>query len=106
MSNLPTPHRTQHPAVLARRERRQLQALESSATVELVATQLRQTLAQAGILAETAVTQTAMVSVTSTAATAAALQKAVPGVADALALLQAKHAVNQAQRLDAFAVGR
>jgi hypothetical protein len=106
MSNLPTPHRTQHPAVLARRERRQLQALESSATVELVATQLRQTLAQASILAETAVTQTAMVSVTSTAATAAALQKAVPGVAEALALLQAKHAINQAHRIDAFAAGR
>lgn len=111
MPNLPA-HRnvglriSQQPAVLTRRDRREIQVLESTALVEHIALQLRQSLAQSAMLAETAVTQTAMASVTGTAASAAALRKAVPEVAEALAFLQTKHTMNLGQRIDQFAQGR
>jgi hypothetical protein len=98
-------NRTQHPVILARRERRQLQAMESNATLELVATQLRQTIAQADILAQTAVTHTAMASAAGTAAVAEMFEKAAPRAAGVLALLEARHGVNLAQRIDHFAGG-
>jgi hypothetical protein len=108
MSNLPAHVSlgSTHPAALTRRDRRELVSMESTATLELVDLQLRQQLAQAGLLAETAVTNTAMASVTGTAACAAALRKAVPEVAEALQLLQTRHVLNAAQRIDRFAQGR
>jgi hypothetical protein len=104
VSNLPTHHTSSiHSAQLDRRERRQVQGLEGFAAVEHVALQLRRDLAQTHIVAETAVTQTAMASVTATAASAAALRKAVPEVAEALGYLQTRHTLNVAQRTDDFA---
>lgn len=109
MSNLPA-HAplgsASYPTVLNRRERRELASMEGTAALDLVGLQLRQHLAQAAILSETAVTQTAMASVTGTAACAGALRKAVPDVAEALLFLQAKHVANQGQRIDRFAQGR
>jgi hypothetical protein len=108
MSNLPAHVSlgSTHPTALTRRDRRELATLESTATIDLVDLQLRQQLAQAAILSETAVTQTAMASVTGTAACAAALSKAVPVVGEALLLLQASHVHNQKRRIDRFAQGR
>lgn len=107
MSNLPAHSlgSAQYPAVLDRRERRQLQAMEKAAMLAHVDVQLRRELAQARILADTAVTQTAMASVTATAASAAALRSAVPEAAEGLDYLQTKHNVNQGQRIDDFSQG-
>jgi hypothetical protein len=107
MSNLPAHNLggTQYPAILDRRERRQLLAIEKAVMLAHVDVQLRRDLAQARILADTAVTQTAMASVTATAAGAAALGAAVPEAAEALAYLQTKHVVNQGRRIDESAQG-
>lgn len=109
MSNLPVHSplgSASYPTVLNRRERRELSSMESVAALDLVGLQLRQHLAQAAILSETAVAQTAMASVTGTAASAAALRKAVPEVGEALLLLQSSHVHNQKRRIDRFAQGR
>jgi hypothetical protein len=94
------------PVLLAWRDRRALHAIESSAALELIQLQLRQNLTQATILCETAVTHTAMASVTGTQAAAGAFKTAVADAGDALTLLQGAHVANQKQRIEQFAQGR
>ena len=95
-------HRQSGAAGLDRRERHQLQKLESSAVLTHREIQLRQSLVQAQMLADTTGAQTAMACVAGTAAFAGALREASPETAEALALLQAKHLANLAQRMDDF----
>lgn len=90
------------PASLDRRERHQLQRLEATAVLANHEIALRQQLAQAQMIADTAIAQTAMACVAGTAGCAVAISDAVPEVADALAFLQAKHLANLAHRMDEF----
>jgi hypothetical protein len=91
-----------HPAQLDRRERYQLAKMETSAALTHRELHLRRELAQAQIIADTAVAHTAMASVAGTAGCVAALRDVSPEVAEALAFLQAKHVANVAQRMDDF----
>jgi len=100
--NLPVQRGGLFPSKLDRRERHQLLKMESSAALTHRELQLRRQLAQAQIIADTAVAHTAMASVAGTAGYVAVLRDASPEVADALALLQAKHLANMAQRMDEF----
>lgn len=101
-SNLPIQRslsRTQHPAILTRRESRQLQTMEANATLELVGVQLRQTVTQAEILADTATTHTAMASAAGTAAVAQMFEKAAPRAAGVIALLEATHGAKLVRKI-------
>lgn len=90
------------PARLDRRERHQLQRLETTAVLAHHEIVLRQQLTQAQMIADTAVTQTAIACVAGTSGCVAALSDADPEVAEALAFLQAKHLANLAHRMDEF----
>jgi hypothetical protein len=85
-----------------RGERREIDTMDRSARLAHRELQLRREHAQAQIIADTAVTQTAMASVAGTAGCAAVLRDACPEVGEALAFLQAKHLANVAQRMDDF----
>ncbi len=94
------------PARLDRRERHQLQKMETTAALAHHEIWLRQQLTQTEMVSDTAVAGTAMACVVGTAGVAAALRDAAPEMADALALLQAKHLANLAQKMDDHSWGR
>lgn len=89
-----------------RRTNRHLEALERSSALEHLELQIRQNLAQAQMISQAAVTQTAMATVTTTAVTAKALAETCPEVLSALEALQTTHVVTQRQRLEEFGQGR
>ncbi len=94
------------PARLDRRERHQLQKMEASTVLAHHEIVLRQQLTQSEMLAEAAVTATAMSCVAGSAGYAAVLRDAAPEAAEGLAFLYAKHTANLAQRMDDHSRGR
>ncbi len=103
--NLPAHRSGLNLGPLDRRERRQVEAMETSAALAHRELQLRREYAQAEVIADNALTQTAMASVTATAASAAALRQVAPEVAGALNYLQQKHVINTGNHLDDFSKG-
>ena len=102
MANHPIRHSSTTATTLDRRDRHQLKKMDADAALTRHEMGLRTGLAQAQMIADTAVAQTAMACVAGSASFAATLRDAAPEVAEALNFLQAKHAANLAQRMDDF----
>jgi hypothetical protein len=96
-----------HPAIrptsqLARRERRQIEAMESSAALAHRELALRREHAAAQMIATTSLAQTAAACAAGAAGFNAALRAAAPEASDAIGLIEATLAGKLVQNLDSF----
>jgi hypothetical protein len=90
-------------AALSRGVRRDVEAFDAGAAVAHHELQVRLEYAQVGILADTALANTAMAAIAGSGAFARTLCEVCPEDAEALRLLQAKHLGMVGARMDGFA---
>lgn len=91
-----------HHVTLDRRQRREVEAKETSAAMAHHELQLRREYVQAEMIADTCLAQTAAACVAGSAGFNAVLRAAAPEASAALAVIEAVHANKLAQRLDTF----